>query len=149
MTDFDEALANRLLDGRYPCVLTTLRPSGDPHTVVTWCSRDGRRILINGSDSVGWMRNVRRDPRVSVLVPDTEDILRYVSYRGEVVDISEDVDYLHMDAMARLYDGTDEFIWHRPDEVVRWTVAIEPSFARTYDPETPPEIRRGPTRDGR
>ena len=97
-------LIRELLEGPYPCCLTTLRGEGDPYGVVVWCAPEGERVTVNAAEG-RWLTNLRRDPRVSLVVVDTAEILRYVGIEGRVVAIEPDLEYAHIDALSALYEG--------------------------------------------
>src|ERR1700734_426313 len=73
-----------LMRGRNPCFLTTLMPDGSPQTTETWVDTDGAHIVINTVQTHLKMRNVERDPRVSVAVCDARDPSQYYAIRGRV-----------------------------------------------------------------
>jgi PPOX class probable F420-dependent enzyme len=141
MTLDDDACA--LLDGAHPCSLTTLAPDGTPYAVVIWCGRDGDRITVNAGTGSRWLRNLRADPRVALTVIDRADILHYLHAHGRVADVREDVGFAHMDALARVYDGTEEYVWEDPATTTRWVVTIEPERLRTHRFSKPEGVRRG------
>jgi PPOX class probable F420-dependent enzyme len=117
--------ARALLDAPFPCSLTTIGRDGQPHAVVLWCGRDGDDVLVNGGEGAAWMRRLRRDPRVALTVVDTGNIYRYLTARGVVTEIREDAGYAQMDAMARVYDGTEDYVWEHPDDATRFVVRID------------------------
>jgi PPOX class probable F420-dependent enzyme len=136
----DEELIAELLDGPYPCCLSTLRADGSPYSVVVWCGRDGDRVTVNAAEG-RWLDNVRRDPRVSLVVVDTANILRHVGVDGVVVSVERDEDYAHIDGISRTYMG-GRYQWSTPEDVPRFRVAIEPKRIRTIDiPPPASEIR--------
>ena len=56
------------------CYLTTRgRVSGRPHTIEIWFALDQRTIymLAGGRESSDWVKNLLRDPQVSVRIRDT------------------------------------------------------------------------------
>src|SRR3954452_10423248 len=73
-----------------PCFLATLMPDGSPQMTQTWVDTDGRHVLVNTVDGHQKVRNMRRDPRVAVNVPDPDDPSRYFEVRGRVVEVTED-----------------------------------------------------------
>jgi hypothetical protein len=107
---------------------------------VVWCGLDGKRFTVNGAEG-RWLDNVRRDPRVSFVVVDTEDILRHVGVDGRVVEIEPDTDYAHIDELSRVYLG-GKYQWSTPDDVARFRVVIEPQRLRTVDIPLPEEDLR-------
>jgi deazaflavin-dependent oxidoreductase (nitroreductase family) len=59
------------LGGEAVCYLTTTeRKTGKPHEIEIWFGiRDGTLYLLSGGrDSVDWVKNIRRDPRVRVRI---------------------------------------------------------------------------------
>jgi PPOX class probable F420-dependent enzyme len=68
-------------------ILTTLMPGGQPQTSAVWPHADERHILIGTNTSRQKYRNVVRDPRVTILLLDSENSRRYIEVRGRVVDV--------------------------------------------------------------
>src|SRR3954447_8244404 len=132
-----DADARALLDGPHPCSLTTLRADGSPYAVVVWCGRDGDRITVNAGTPSRWLDNLRADARVALTVVDRADILHYLHARGRVTEIREDRGFAHMDALARVYDGTEEYVGEAPAHTRRWVVTIEPEQLRVHRFERP------------
>ena len=87
------------------CALTTLSPSGAPQTSVVWCDSDGRHVRINTMRGFAKERNMRRDPRVTLLCYDPREPLRYLEVRGTVVEMTEDGAEEHLDTLASRYIG--------------------------------------------
>src|SRR5687767_14170142 len=121
----DERLNEELLDGPYPCALTTLREDGSPYSVVVWCGRDGDRVMVNAAEGGRWLANLRRDPRVSLVVVDPANILRHVSVEGRVAEIELDEGYECIHELSHTYLGRP-YPWSGPDEEPRYRVAIDP-----------------------
>jgi PPOX class probable F420-dependent enzyme len=132
----DEKLIEELLDGPYPCCLTTLRADGSPYSVVVWCGRDGDRFTVNAAEG-RWLDNIRRDPRVSFVVVDTANILRHVGVDGVAVAVEPDEDYAHIDNLSLTYMG-GKYQWSTPEDVPRFKVVVEPRRIRAVD-ILPPE----------
>lgn len=80
-------------------VLSTISPSGFPHQAVVHYAPEPDAVLVNGDVGRRWARNLQRDPRVSMVVHDAEDVLHWVGIRGEVVTTREGRDAV-ADAMA-------------------------------------------------
>jgi PPOX class probable F420-dependent enzyme len=85
--------------------LTTLMPDGSPQTSVVWCDAQGGLLLVNTMRGFRKERNMRRDPRVTLLCYDPRQPLRYLEVRGQVEDMSEDGAREHLDALASKYMG--------------------------------------------
>ena len=131
----DPRLVEELFAGPHPCCLTTLGAAGDPYSVVVWCARDGDRVTVNAAES-RWLENLRRDPRVALVVVDTENILRHVSVDGVVAAIVPDTDYAHIDSLSLIYEGR-RYQYSTPEDVPRFRVEIEARRIRTVDISPP------------
>jgi PPOX class probable F420-dependent enzyme len=70
-------------------VLSTLGPDGAPRQVVIHYTLDRDHIRLNGHRDRRWVANVRRDPRVALIVHDERDYLHYVSIRGRAALVDE------------------------------------------------------------
>jgi PPOX class probable F420-dependent enzyme len=90
-----------------PAVIATLKPDGAPHSVATWYLWEDGRALVNMDHSRTRLDYMRKDPRVSLTVLDTDDWYRHVSLRGRVVSIAPDHDLKDIDRISRLYRGQD------------------------------------------
>jgi PPOX class probable F420-dependent enzyme len=100
----------RLAQGANHAALTTLFPSGRPQTNVVWIDHDGEHLLVNSETERQKVRNVRRDPRVAVLVFDPSDMDSWAEVRGRVVEIVEGEEARrHIDALAQKYLGVPDY----------------------------------------
>jgi PPOX class probable F420-dependent enzyme len=95
--------AHALLRRANPAVIATLMPNGSPHTAVTWYDWDGERILVNMDASRLRLKNMRRDPRVSVTVMDGADWYRQLTVLGRVDEIREDAEFADIDRLSLRY----------------------------------------------
>jgi PPOX class probable F420-dependent enzyme len=105
--------------------LTTIMADGYPQTSVVWCDFDGGCVRINTMRGFAKERNMRRDPRVTLLCYDPRQPLRYLEVRGTVVAMTEDGAAGHLDRLASKYAG-------RP--IVYFGDAIPARFAETEIP---------------
>ena len=85
--------------------LTTINPDGYPQTSVVWCDLEADRVLVNTMRGFQKERNMRRDPRVTLLCYDPRRPLRYLEIRGQVVEMTEVGARAHLDALASKYAG--------------------------------------------
>jgi PPOX class probable F420-dependent enzyme len=85
--------------------LSTVTADGYPQTSVVWCDWDGEYIRINTMRGFAKERNMRRDPRVTLLCFDPKQPLRYLEVRGTVVGMTEHGAGAHLDALASKYAG--------------------------------------------
>ena len=85
--------------------LTTVMPDGSPQTSVVWCDFDGVFVRVNTMRGFQKERNMRRNPRVTLLCYDPRDNGRYLEVRGVVEAMTEDGALAHLDALASKYAG--------------------------------------------
>ena len=105
--------------------LTTVTSAGYPQTSVVWCDFDGQCLRVNTMRGFAKERNMRRNPRVTLLCYDPQQPLRYLEVRGTVVEMTEAGAAEHLDCLASKYAG-------RP--VRFFGDAIPASFATTETP---------------
>jgi PPOX class probable F420-dependent enzyme len=84
---------DELLAGRHSMTICTLRPDGSVHAVAMWYGFLEGCIALESKKKAQKVVNLRRDPRITVLVEDGEfyDELRGVSIEG-TAEIVEDPD---------------------------------------------------------
>ena len=83
-------------------VLTTMGPDGQPQSSLVWVDLDGECARVNTTLERHKGRNLRRNPKVSLLVVDPDDTGRFIQIRGEAELVTEGaVD--HLDALTRAY----------------------------------------------
>jgi PPOX class probable F420-dependent enzyme len=85
--------------------LTTVMPDGSPQTSVVWCDLDGDFVRVNTMRGFQKERNMRRDPRVTLLCYDPREPSRYLEVRGRVVELTDVGAAEHLDALASKYLG--------------------------------------------
>jgi PPOX class probable F420-dependent enzyme len=74
--------AKPLLDGRTVVTLATLNEDGSPHASPVWAARDGDDVLLSTLVGRQKERNLRRDPRVSIVAVNPENPYEYAEIRG-------------------------------------------------------------------
>lgn len=92
-----------LIDGPYVAALSTVMPDGQPQTTPVWCNRTDGFIYINVMKGFRKEKNMRLNPRVSLLAYDPGNPIRNIEIRGCVVEMTEDGAVEHNDELARLY----------------------------------------------
>ena len=78
---------------------------GYPHASVVWCDFDGECVRVNTMRGFAKERNIRRNPRVTLLCYDPDQPLRYLEVRGTVVAMTEAGASEHLDRLASKYAG--------------------------------------------
>src|SRR5215470_4856356 len=114
--------------------LTTVTPGGYPQTSAVWCDFDGQCMRVNTMRGFAKERNMRRNPKVTLLCYDPHHPLRYLEVRGTVAGMTQAGAAGHLDLLASKYAGR---------QVRFFGDAIAASFAKT---ETPVLCRIRPAR---
>jgi len=111
-------------------VLSTLGPDGAPRQIVIHYLLGEDHIRLNGHRDRLWVANVRRDPRVALIVHDERDYLHYVSIRGHatLLDESEEAVAEAMSQAERYREDPADF-------------ASQPRVSFRLDPEQVHEYR--------
>ena len=95
--------------------VATVFPSGLIQNQMMWVGlRDGK-IVLNTETHRKRYRNLRHDPRITVLIRDESDPQRYAEVRGEVTEtITGAAAREHIDELSNKYGGFDF-----PDEAIK------------------------------
>ena len=75
------------LDRPRCATLSTVNADGAPFSAVVWYALEGDRILFNSADGRRWPANLRRDPRVAIMI---EEGYNYVQIIGRVHIIDDE-----------------------------------------------------------
>ena len=94
-----------LLEGRTYAVLSTVMPDGQPQSTVVWCDVDGDCLLINTMRGFRKEKNMRANPRVTLLAYEQRNPLRSLEVRGTVVEMTEAGALEHLDRLSVKYIG--------------------------------------------
>ncbi|HUD37759.1 MAG TPA: PPOX class F420-dependent oxidoreductase [Streptosporangiaceae bacterium] len=98
----------RLAKGKNLATVVTLMPDGQPQALLTWIDTDGENILVNTEPQRQRGRNIRRDPRVTVLIHSDSDPWDWSEVRGHVTEtIDGQKARDHIDELSRKYVGRD------------------------------------------
>ncbi len=90
VTISDEARA--VLDKRAQAVYGTLLKDGSPHAAIAGLVVDGNEIVTHTGPAAQRLKNLRRDPRINVLVVDPDNPMCYVEVRGTARIIEGDIE---------------------------------------------------------
>jgi PPOX class probable F420-dependent enzyme len=110
--------------------LATMMPDGKPQVTPVWVDYDGEYILINSAQGRQKVRNVKKDPNVSMAIMDPDNVFRYLGIRGKVVEITRSGAPEHIDKLARKYTDADGYKGWKPG-MVRLILKIEPEHFYT------------------
>ena len=115
-----------LLERPITVTLATVMASGQPQVHPVWCSYREGYVLVNSAKGRAKDKNMRARPRVTVLIMEPDNPLRWLEVRGNVVDIDETNAIAHLDDMSERYLNKRPYPWHAPDET-RVVYTIEPT----------------------
>ncbi|HEY3559227.1 MAG TPA: TIGR03618 family F420-dependent PPOX class oxidoreductase [Kribbella sp.] len=107
---------HRLFDEPKDVTMITIDPDGSPQAALVWVGRDGDDLLIGVEERHRKTRNLRRDPRITLVVQDDRisprGLTQYLVVRGtaklEGPGNRQQYKAL-MDRLSRKYLGADEF----------------------------------------
>ena len=104
----EDAVREFLTAGTRTAKLATTMRDGSPHVMPVWFVLEGDELVFNTHADTVKGRNLRRDPRASILVDDERPPFAFVHMRGRVA-LSEDPDELLRTAteIAGRYMGAD------------------------------------------
>ncbi|WP_020118015.1 PPOX class F420-dependent oxidoreductase [Streptomyces canus] len=97
--------AVELLGRPNPCVMATLRSDGAPVSAPTWYLWEDGRVLINLDEGRVRLKHLRRDPRVTLTVLDSDNWYTHVTLIGRAVEMYADEDLADIDRLSTHYGG--------------------------------------------
>ena len=80
-----------MMEGTRTGKLATVRPDASPHVTPIWFVLDGDDVVLMTGSRTTKGRNLRRDPRASLVVDDERPPFAYVRVDG-VAELSDDLD---------------------------------------------------------
>ncbi|MGD9996427.1 MAG: PPOX class F420-dependent oxidoreductase [Ilumatobacteraceae bacterium] len=111
-----------LLESDAVAFVSTIGPRGEPQTTPLWFLWDEGAVWFSLVDGRQKLRNLRRDPRISVVVVDPADPTWYVELRGRV-DLSPDPALALERRVAVKYRG--EHVDIEPPGTQRFAATVE------------------------
>jgi PPOX class probable F420-dependent enzyme len=125
---FDE-MTRRLLDGKNFATVATINPDGGPQTSVVWILREGDTVLFSATTARRKVRNLARDPRISLAVFDTANPYQSAEIRG-TAELEEDTEKWLPRAVSQKYLSKDPE--PEPADVTRVIVRVRPERVNTF-----------------
>jgi len=116
MSQTIEAPVRALLEGPNFGSVATLQADGTPIVVLSWVDVDGDHVVLNSAEGRAWPRNLRRDPRVTIAVPNAQNPYEYAQIRGHVVAETQEGADEQINKLAKRYLGQDEYPFRQPGE---------------------------------
>ena len=136
-----------LVEGPRVAALTTLMPDGQPQTTVVWCDFDGTYVRVNTMRGFRKEKNMRANPKVTLLCFDPRVPLRSLEVRGIVVEMTEIGAMEHLDGLSLLYTGSTPYFGACVPAELRQSefpvlCKIQPTHVVTLDARTVKEATR-------
>ncbi len=107
--------------------VATIQPDGSPQLSVTWLLRDGDQLLISTTEGRRKEQNLRRDPRITVMINPHDAPYTYAEVRGTAELTTEGGQEL-INELSRKYTGKDyrDFNPASVDDATRVVVRVVP-----------------------
>ena len=96
---------HELLGSRAVSFVSTLGKRGEPQVTPLWFLWDGESVRISLVEGRQKLRNLRRDPRIALVVIDPARPTHYIELRGTVSDLVLDAELSLERAIAEKYVG--------------------------------------------
>lgn len=110
-----------LLDSTAVAFVSTIGPKGEPQTTPMWFMWKDGAVHFSLVDGRQKLRNLRRDPRTSVVIVDPAEPTRYVELRGRV-ELVPDAQVALEREVAIKYRGAHEDI--EPPGTMRFAATL-------------------------
>ena len=107
------------------CYIATLMKDGSPQVTQTWVDTDGEHVIINSVQGYVKLKNIKRDPRVAVVISSPDNPTRYFQIRGRVIKMTTEGGAEHIEKISQKYTGKP-YSWYGGREQVRVIITIEP-----------------------
>ena len=105
-----------LLDRPIVVAFATINRDGQPQVTPVWASLEGDQVWINSAAGRQKDRNVRANPKVTVLIIDPQNPFNWAEIRGEVVEFDEtDAALAHINKLSGVYAGNEDYYSFNPD----------------------------------
>ncbi|MBF0277961.1 MAG: PPOX class F420-dependent oxidoreductase [SAR324 cluster bacterium] len=124
---------HRLFETRTYGYLATVTPKGLIQNHPMLIFREGDKVKISTEKSRQKYRNLKADPRATLLVMDPENPYSYIEIRGKVESMEDDINNAFIDSLCPRYFGTDRYE-KDPPGAKRVTVTIKPEKIFTFPP---------------
>jgi PPOX class probable F420-dependent enzyme len=127
------------LDEPIPIIVGTTRRDGTVEMVPVWYEYRDAQIWLNGGPDRDWVKHLKRDPRVSLLVLDPAHMFRWVEIQGRLADTSLEGADEHIERLSQRYMGGP----YRNPKIDRLIVRIDPYRVRGMENGQPWDVTEG------
>ena len=116
MPETIEGRARELIEAPNFAYVGTSSGGGAPQINPIWVHIKDNLVEVNSSEGRKWPANVRKNPQVTLCIPDKDNPYEYVMIKGRVVEDTHDGAKEHIDFLAKKYIDKDEYPWLQPGE---------------------------------
>jgi PPOX class probable F420-dependent enzyme len=124
-----EGRAEELLKAKNFCNVASLRADGTVHGVPVWVDVQDGRPVVNSAEGRSWVRNLERDPHVTLTVQNLENPYEYLEVRGRVAEQTREGADQHINSLAKKYLDVEEYPYRQPGEQ-RVIIRVEPDYVK-------------------
>jgi PPOX class probable F420-dependent enzyme len=118
--------AKQIIEGKTFAHVATINKDGSPQVSPVWVEHDGTHVVINSERKRLKVRNLERNPAVSVSIQDAANPYSYVEIRGKAVEITDKGGFEGIDRLSAKYTGQEKYPGNAPGDV-RVVIKIEPT----------------------
>ena len=113
----------KLLEEPLPVIVGTTRRDGSVEMNPVWFEyRDGQ-IWLNGGHNRDWFKHLQRDPRITLLLVDPQNMFRWARIEGKLAGTSVEGADEHIDRLSMRYIGRP----YQNPKVDRLIIRIDPT----------------------
>ena len=132
MTSLKDANVRELLERPNYAVVSTYNEDGSIHSTMVWIAlEDDRTVGVNSAIGRVWPTNLQRDPRVTLVVYETNNPNNFVEIRGTAAATTQGADE-QIDLLSKKYINQDEYPFRQPGEQ-RIKFVVTPTRVRHYE----------------
>ncbi|MFD8980348.1 PPOX class F420-dependent oxidoreductase [Streptomyces sp. NPDC059564] len=126
-TELSDDLKKLIDDSPVFATVATIQPDGSPQLSITWLTRDGDDLLVSTTVGRRKEKNLRADPRITVMINPANAPYTYAEVRGSATLTTEGGQEL-INALSRKYTGKDyaDFNPASKDDADRVVVRVTP-----------------------
>ena len=118
--------AKKYLESKAFGHVATVNTDGSPQVSPVWVEHDGVNVIVNSEDKRLKVRNLRRNPAVSVSIQNPDNPYEYIEIRGNAVEITPNGGSEGIDRLAKKYLGQDKYPYNQAGDL-RVVIKIEPT----------------------
>jgi len=111
-----------LLSSTAVAMVGTIGKRGEPQVTPLWFLWDGQRVRMSLVDGRQKLRNLQRNPLISVVIVDPARPTYYLELRGRIDDLVPDPELALEKTIARKYTG--EWVDVHPPGTVRYVTGV-------------------------